>query len=171
MKAIRYVTLALAIMAPAGVRAAADVNDPWVTMKARIILRTTDGVTSRDINVDSVNGAVTLHGKVPTAAERDRAALAVKDVEGVKSVTNLLQVVPESARKSVSASDEIIKARVQATLGSVKDLEGISVASVNKGVVLLSGRARTLAEKQRAIELAAGVDGVARVATEIETAR
>ncbi len=169
MKTIKYVTLALALVALPGVGAAADTNDPWLTMKAKIILLTTDGLTSRAINVDSVNGAVTLHGKVPTAAERDKAALAVKDVEGVKSVKNLLQVVPESAKKRVNASDEVIKDRVQASLRSVKYLEGISVASVNKGVVLLSGRASTLTEKLRAIELAAGVDGVARVASEIET--
>lgn len=99
MKAIKYVTLALALVAPMGVRAAAEVNDPWVTMKARIILLSTDGLTSRAIKVDSVNGIVTLHGKVPTASEKDKAALAVADIEGVKSVTNLLQVVPESAKK------------------------------------------------------------------------
>ncbi len=171
MKAIKYVTLALALVALPVVGAAADTNDPWVTMKAKILLLTTDGLTARAINVDSVNGVVTLHGKVPTAAERDKAALVVKEVEGVKSVKNLLQVVPDSAKKSVNASDEIIKDRVQASLRSVKSLEGIDVASVNKGVVLLSGRAPTLTEKLRAIELAAGVDGVTRVASEIETAK
>ena len=44
------------------------------------------------------------------------------------------------------------------------------MASVSNGVVLLSGRAGSLAGKLRAIELAWNVGGVSRVANKIETA-
>jgi osmotically-inducible protein OsmY len=48
-------------------------------------------------------------------------------------------------------------------------VEGVKVASVNNGVVLLSGKTPTLSEKLRAIEIAWNVGGVSRVASEIET--
>ena len=170
MKVNKYIPLALALVVLFGVPAiAADVNDAWLTTKAKIALLTADGLTSRGINVDTVNGAITLHGKVPTQVEKDKAATVVKDVEGVKSVNNLLQVVPESAKKAVKAEDAAIKDKAEAALRADKSVDGISVASVNKGVVLLSGKAATLTEKLRAIELVANVDGVARVASEIET--
>lgn len=169
MKATKYIGVALALVVLFGVRAAADVNDAWLTTKAKIALLTADGLTSRGINVDTVNGAITLHGKVPTQVEKDKAASSVREVEGVKSVNNLLQVVPESARKQVAATDAIIKDRTQAALRAEKSFNSIRVASVNNGVVLLSGKAATLTEKLRAIELVANVDGVARVASEIQT--
>ena len=58
---------------------------------------------------------------------------------------------------------------VQAALKADSGASGVRVASVNKGVVLLSGRVVGLDEKLRAIELAAGVKGVRRVASEITT--
>ena len=170
MKAIKSISLALALVALVGIRAgAADANDAWLTTKAKIVLLTTEGLSARSVNVDTVNGVITLHGKVATQAEKDKAATLVRDLDGVKNVKNLLQVVPEAARKSVKASDDVIKARAEAALKADASVSGISIASVNNGVVLLSGRAASLTDKLRAIELVSNVDGVARVASEIET--
>jgi osmotically-inducible protein OsmY len=44
---------------------------------------------------------------------------------------------------------------------------GISVASVNKGVVLLSGKTKSLEAHLESIEVANAVRGVRRVATEV----
>jgi hyperosmotically inducible periplasmic protein len=169
MNARKSMWLGLALTGLVGVTAMADTNDVWLTTKAKITLLTTDGVSVRDVNVDTVDGAVTLHGKVKTEAEKDKAAIAVRGVDGVKSVRNLLQVVPEGFKESVKASDEVIKDGVNAALKADKSVEGVKVASVNNGVVLLSGKTVTLTEKLRAIELAWNVAGVSRVASEIET--
>ena len=59
---------------------------------------------------------------------------------------------------------------METALKSDKRVEGVKVASVNNGVVLLSGKATTLTQKLRAIELAWSVGGVSRVASEIVTA-
>jgi osmotically-inducible protein OsmY len=146
-------------------------GDAWITTKAKISLLTTDGVSARDVNVDTQDGNVTIHGKVKTEAEKAKAESVVKAIDGVKTVRNLLQVVPESRRESVKAADHEIKAKVEASLKADASLKGedIKVASVNKGVVLLSGKATNLDHKLRAIECAAKVDGVERVATEIKT--
>jgi len=147
----------------------ADTNDVWLTSKAKIALLTTDGVSVTGVNVDTADGAVTLHGKVKTDAEKEKAALTVRGVDGVKSVRNLLQVVPDTFKSAVKASDEAVKDGVETALKADKRVEGVKVASVNNGVVLLSGKASTLVEKLRAIELAWNIDGVSRVASEIET--
>jgi len=168
MKAIKSISLGLALLGTLALRAGADTPDAWITTKAKISLMTADNVSVRSVNVDTVNGAVTLHGKVKTEGEKERAAAAVRGIDGVKSVRNLLQVVPDAFRDSVKASDAAIKDRVSAGLKGDKSLSGISISSVNNGVVLLSGKANSLDEKLRAIEIAYMVDGVTRVASEIE---
>jgi hyperosmotically inducible periplasmic protein len=170
MKAIKTLWLGLALSGLLGVTVSADTNDAWLTTKSKIALLTADGVSVLDVNVDTVNGSVTLHGKVKTESEKSKAAAAVRGVDGVKSVNNLLQVVPDAFKESVKASDAAIKDRVQAALKADSSISGISVASVNNGVVLLSGKADSLTEKLRAIELAWTAAGVARVASEIEVA-
>jgi osmotically-inducible protein OsmY len=162
--------LGLALAAFVAVPALADVNDVWLTTKVTIALLTAEGVSVVRVHVDIVGGAVTLHGRVKTEAEKEKATLAARSVEGVKDVRNLLQVVPGAFESPVKVSDEAVKDGVETALKSDQSVEGILVASVNNGVVLLSGKARTLAGKVRAIELAWNVGGVSRVVSEIEMA-
>jgi hyperosmotically inducible protein len=150
--------------------AKADTTDSWITTKAKISLLTSDGFSVSGVNVDTVNGNVTIHGKVTTAADKTKAEQTVRQVDGVKSVKNLLQVVPEGQKKAVAAKDSDIKDRVQASLKKDKRLDDIKVASVNNGVVLLAGKAHGLNEKLLAIESAYSVNGVHRVSSEIEAA-
>ena len=62
----KSIWLALALAAVVALPAAADTSDVWLTTKAKITLLTTEGVSVTGVNVDTVNGAVTLHGKVKT---------------------------------------------------------------------------------------------------------
>ncbi|TMB54884.1 MAG: BON domain-containing protein [Chloroflexi bacterium] len=151
----------LAVLTASG--ASADAKDSWITTKAKIALLTSDGFSVNGANVE------TIHGKVATGADKTRAEETVRQVGGVKSVKNLLQVVPEAEKKAVAASDSEIKDRVRASLKNDKRLEGVKVASVNNGLVLLAGKTRSLDEKLVAIESAYSVPGVRRVASEIET--
>lgn len=52
-------------------------------------------VRSRNYNVDTSGGAVTVRGKARSQAEADRALEIAKKTEGVVSVKNEIQVVPE----------------------------------------------------------------------------
>ena len=54
---------ALALVVSTGALAA-DRPDSWITMKTKLALMTTEGIDTWDLNVDTVSGAVTLHGKV-----------------------------------------------------------------------------------------------------------
>jgi hyperosmotically inducible periplasmic protein len=148
----------------------AQVKDPWITAKAKIDLMTTDGLRTGDLNVDTVNGVVTLHGHVPSAMQKERAETVAKSVNGVKSVKNLLQVVSASQEDAVESNDSMIKSSVEQALKNSRDLakSDIHVASVNKGVVLLAGNAEDVFEQLHAVEAAYTVKGVHRVASEVK---
>jgi hypothetical protein len=89
----RGVLAATALTLLVAVGAYAAMSDPWITTKAKIALFTAEGIHGSEINVDTVNGQVTLHGKVESAAEKTKAETVVRDIEGVTNVRNLLQVV------------------------------------------------------------------------------
>ena len=104
-----------------------------------------------------------------TQAIKDKAEATVRKIDGVTSVKNLVQVVPESMEKVVEASDDVIKDRVLATFKSNKGLDNVKVDSVDNGVVLLSGKTATWALQIAAIEMADRVPGARRISSLIET--
>jgi len=157
------------IVAGALVARADVVSDSWITTKAQIALLTMDGFSVSGANVDTVKGDVTMHGKVATTEDRAKAEQTVRKVTGVKSVKNLLQVVPGSVKEAVAANDSDVKDRVEASLKSDVKMKDVKVASVNNGVVLLSGKTDNLTQSLRAIENAYSVNGVHRVASELQT--
>ena len=157
------------IVLAGSVAARADVNDSWITTKAKIALLTMDGFSVNGANVDTNQGKVTIHGTVGTTADRTRAEQTVRGIDGVKSVNNLLQVVRPNMKDIVASNDEDIKGRVEASLKTDIKMDDVKVASVNNGLVLLSGKAADLTQKLRAIENAYSVTGVQRVASDIQT--
>ena len=164
-------TIALvgAIVVAGAVAARADVKDSWITTKAKIALLTTDGFSVNGANVDTLNGNVTIHGKVGTTADRTRAEQTVRKVDGVKKVKNLLQIVPVSMKDIVAVNDSDVKDRVEAFLKPDTKMDDVKVTSVNNGVVLLSGNAANITQTLRAIENAYSVNGVHRVSSDIQT--
>jgi osmotically-inducible protein OsmY len=147
-------------------------SDAWITSKAKIALLTNDGFSATGVNVDTVDGRVTLHGKVRTEAEKKSAGDVVAKIDGATEVKNLLQVVPAKSEEKVEASDDQITTRVNDAFKRDHALasSGITVQSVNKGVVLLAGETPSMTTHLRAITTAAGVPGVRRVATEVKGA-
>ena len=145
--------------------------DAWITTKVKLALMTTEDVSALKVNVDTVDGKVTLHGTVGTAAEKTKAETVARTIEGTRDVRNLLQVVKPSAQPEMKITDADLKTRVSAALAKETALNNskIAVASVNKGLVLLSGSAQTLSDTLRAVEVASRVDGVRRVASEIKS--
>jgi osmotically-inducible protein OsmY len=158
-----------ALLLTVGLARAADTPDAWLTAKAKVALMTTEGIRTTHLNVDTVKGVVTLHGQVPAADQKTRAADVVKKLDGVKEVKNLLQVVPSAERKAVKRSDEEIKKDLDAAWKGHKVLNdsGIKVQSVNDGVVLLAGNTKSHTAYVESVELADAVRGVKRVSSEV----
>jgi hyperosmotically inducible protein len=154
-----------------GAANAAQPPDAWVTTKVKMSLLTTEGVSATKVNVDTVDGRVTLHGSVPTEAEKALAGQVASKVDGAAKVRNLLQVVPSKNEEITKATDAQLDASVKARLEADRALadSSIVVKSVNKGVVLLAGKAQTLSDAYRAVDVTVRVPGVRRVASEIES--
>ena len=169
MKKIALTVALVGALVASAVAARADIKDSWITTKAKIALLTTDGFSVNGANVDTFHGNVTIHGKVGTTADRTRAEQTVRKVDGVKNVKNLLQIVPVSMKDIVAVNDADVKDRVEASLKADTKMDDVKVTSVNNGLVLLSGKAANLTETLRAIENAYSVNGVHRVASDIQT--
>ncbi|MEO8605458.1 MAG: BON domain-containing protein [bacterium] len=144
--------------------------DAWVTTKVKLALLTTDGVSSTRINVDTIDGRVTLHGTVPSADEKGRAEQVAASVTGVSKVRNLLTVKPSPETKRAEVTDANLKAAVADALKRDKALADsrIEVASAEAGVVTLNGSATTMSDQLEAVETARNVPGVKRVADAIQ---
>jgi osmotically-inducible protein OsmY len=146
-------------------------QDAFITSKVKIELLTADGVDPLGINVDTLDGVVTLHGQVESSAAKTKAAQEARSVKGVKNVRDMLAVVPKSAKDDVKASDDQIEQRVETVLKNDTALKdsSIKVKSVNNGIVILSGKADTLSSHQRALADARSVPGVRKLASEIQS--
>jgi len=162
---------ALLLGVPALPALADQPQDAFLTTKVKMELLTTEGVEPLHINVDTLDGVVTLHGQVESAAAKTKAAEEARSVKGVKDVHNMLAVVPEAAKERVAASDATIEKQVKQVLKNDATLakSSIKVASVHGGTVLLSGKADTLSSHERALVDARSVQGVHKVASEIKS--
>ena len=77
---------------PAAEAASAQpVDDTWITTKVKSSLLADSDVSGLDINVDTLNGVVTLQGQVESQAQIDTATRIARGIEGVTDVqtTNL----------------------------------------------------------------------------------
>ena len=162
--AVLYAAPAFAISRP----------DPWITTKTKMALLTAPDVSGMKINVDTVNGVVSLYGDVTSEKEKTQAERVARGIEGVTDVRNMLHVkAPEGTTKETTSAkldDKTIEQRVKAAIDKDSALSDsdIKVASVNNGVVTLEGEARTMSDHRRALEKARSVDGVKQVRSNVK---
>src|SRR5881392_3936211 len=74
-----------------------SLEDAWIHTKLVAKLIGDTKTPERKINVDVVDGAVTLRGEVDTAEAKAEAERVAKETDGVKKVTNQLKVVAARA--------------------------------------------------------------------------
>ena len=74
--------------ADAAKRAEEAVGDGALTAKIKAKMALDDTVKALDLNVDTVNGVVTVTGKVRSRAERDRALALARETSGVRNVVD-----------------------------------------------------------------------------------
>jgi hyperosmotically inducible protein len=67
-------------------------SDSWITTKVKSDLAVEKDVSATAIHVDTYEGVVTLSGTVDTQAESQKAEQVAREIKGVKSVVNNLQV-------------------------------------------------------------------------------
>jgi hyperosmotically inducible protein len=73
-------------------KAGVVLDDSAITTKVKAAILGESGLKSLDIKVDTVNGVVTLAGKVDTQANSDKAKQVAGGVSDVKEVKNQLEI-------------------------------------------------------------------------------
>lgn len=76
----------------AGDKIGTSLNDAWIHTKITSKLIGDKDTPARKINIDVVDGRVTLRGEVNSVTAKDEAHRIAKDTEGVRQVRNLLKV-------------------------------------------------------------------------------
>jgi osmotically-inducible protein OsmY len=107
------------------------------------------------------HGSVTLQGTVEHRFQRNAAEAAVRNLKGVKAVTDLIAVIP-----SVSAVDVTHAIKKALHRAAQLDAEKISVEA-SGGKVILCGNVRTWAEREDVERAAWSAPGVSDVQNDI----
>ena len=69
-------------------------DDSWITTKVKADIFALGFGTGTDVNVETSGGVVQLAGFANNQAEIDAAVAAARNVSGVKSVSNRMQIKP-----------------------------------------------------------------------------
>ena len=75
-----------------GQKTGAHVDDSWITTKVKSEMIADNDVKAQNINVDTVNGVVTLTGTAETWQESNKAAEIARGIHGVTTVENDIRV-------------------------------------------------------------------------------
>ena len=111
---------------------------------------------------------VTLRGTADNQAQKDLTSEYAKDIDGVKDVKNEMKVAKAATKTTKivqtigdKIDDASITALVKMTLLSHRSTSALMTSvETNDGVVTLTGKAGSLAEKTLAAKLASDVKGV-----------
>jgi hyperosmotically inducible protein len=153
--------------AAAAGEAQSTARDMWLTSAVKMRLIADERTPAMDVNVDTTNGKVTLFGMVPTAAAKAAAEENAHKVNGVKSVSNQLQIVPAEKQEAVQAKDDEVQQRVKDTLARAEDLKGVTV-EVQNGVARLSGTVPSQEDRLQAAVAARTTSGVRAVSDDLK---
>ncbi len=114
------------------------------------------------INITSMNGVVLLTGEATTLEARDKVLDLVRGVNGVRRITNEMQIAAPSSIGSRS-KDSLITSAVKSRLVVTRNLDATRFKVVTEsGAVYLMGLV-TREEGEMSAERASTIDGVTRV--------
>ena len=169
MKRSRLLVLLFTLFLAAGAVACSE-TDAGVTTKVKAKFAADDTVKAYQINVDTDRKIVTLKGVVETDAAKMQAVRLARETEGVSSVVDQLTVQPPDVAPASlpdptpGATDPGITAAVKTKLLADPAVAGLKIdVDTSAGVVTLSGRVSSGAEKATAIRIARETDGVKSV--------
>jgi hyperosmotically inducible protein len=146
------------------------IDDASITASVKAKLAGDPEVSAHEIDVDTVDGRVTLTGAVDSAAERAEAVRLAQETDGVEGVTDNL-TVGGSPSLGEHVDDAGITASVKAKLADDPMVKARNIdVDVNQGVVTLTGKVQTEAERMRAEQIAQSASGVKSVTNNLEVA-
>jgi osmotically-inducible protein OsmY len=148
-------------------------SDEWIAFKVRSRLLVKANVSLTNTKVDVRDGVVYLTGTADNTAQKELTEEYVKDLDGVRSVKNDIQVVDKDSAHVASndrdyrstagekIDDSSITAQVKYELFSHRATSALKTkVNTNDGHVVISGDASNDAEKDLVTKLAKSVRGV-----------
>ena len=155
-------------------------TDAWLITKVKLALLFHKNVNAAATSVSAEEGVITLRGEASSIAQKDLTGEYAGDVEGVRSVNNMMSVSASAQDKSMigmkaealgeAVDDASITAMVKGTLLYHRSTSALNTNVVTqKGVVTLKGKAGNDAEKALAGKLANDVHGVKKVVNDMTT--
>ena len=146
-------------------------SDGWIAWKIRSRLLVKGNVSATATKVSVVNGVVTLTGTADNEAQKTLTEVYAKEIDGVKSVRNELVVTGNPSSRETMAEkvdDASITTQVKYALLSHKGTSALKTKlETNDGVIVVTGVARSDAEKALVTKLAQDVRGVRSVKNEM----
>ena len=137
-------------------------DDSTITVKVNADLLGDPLVGVHRIDVDTVEGNVILTGMVRSKREAEQAVRVAGRVEGVKGVTNNMQVGSKTFGQTVD--DKVIGSKIKAKLVREPGIRSLNIdVDVDKGVVSLTGVVDTQTNKNRIIDIARSTSGTVKV--------
>ena len=173
VKKLSCVCMTVALIAVTGSVLAENIaDDATITTKVKAALVKNPDTKARQIDIDTRNGVVQLNGFVDNAEAKSEAETVARNVSGVKSVENNLQVRNGERTAGNALSDAEITAKVKSALIGDSRTKAYQIeVTTYKGVVSLGGFVSSAAEKDAAENVAKNVNGVAKVENGLQVGR
>lgn len=128
-----------------------QVDDALLTARVKTQMTADGRISPSRVDVDTLNGNVTLSGETPTPEEKTAAEEVARKVEGVRGVSNQIIVNPAAAGTGIPSGDEI-KQRAEKTVNNVG--QGVKKEAAN-AFLLGSVKARLTAAGYGAVGVSA----------------
>lgn len=120
-------------------------------------------VLSANIDIETIDGIVTLTGSVNNILAKERSARLAQAVKGVRAVVNRIEVIPSTER-----TDEEIANDIEAAWLDDPATESYEASvRVDDGVATVTGTVDSWLEKQLVATVAKGVRGVTDVKNQV----
>jgi osmotically-inducible protein OsmY len=140
-----------------------DMNDQSITDKVDDELLLDPGVISTKIDVNTLEGIVTLKGEVSNILAKERAARIAETVRGVRAVVNRIAVSPAPL-----LTDAQIRREIESALRNDPAAESYQISTVvENGRVTLTGTVDSFQEEELVHKVVKGVRGVRSIDNQI----